>query len=102
MAEDMLIDLRLNRDNLNGKKIYRGRGCEICNNTGYKGRVGLFELMVLNDELRDMIMANTSIDVLREAAENYGMVGLRTAALNFLFDGVTTTDEVIRETITDV
>jgi len=102
MQDEWLVDLDLKREKLNGKKFYRGKGCEICNNTGYKGRVGLFELMVLNDELRDMIMANTSIDVLREAAENYGMVGLRTAALNFLFDGVTTTDEVIRETITDV
>ncbi len=43
-----------------GKKFYRGRGCEICNNTGYKGRVGLFELMIMNDDLRDMIMRNAS------------------------------------------
>ena len=38
-----------------GKKVFRGRGCEVCNNTGYKGRVGLFELMIMNDDLRDMI-----------------------------------------------
>ena len=52
-SDDMLVDLGLKRENLKGKKFYRGRGCELCNNTGYKGRVGLFELMLLNDELRE-------------------------------------------------
>jgi type IV pilus assembly protein PilB len=101
-TDEMLIDLELKREKLNGNKFYRGRGCELCNNTGYKGRVGLFELMVMNDELREMVMSNVSIDVLRDAARNYGMVALRDAGMSFLFEGVTTADEVIRETIVDV
>jgi type IV pilus assembly protein PilB len=98
-TDDMLIDLDLKRESLNGRKFYRGRGCEVCNNTGYKGRVGLFELMIMNDELREMVMSNTSIDLLRDAARNYGMVSLRDAGMAFMFEGVTTPDEVIRETI---
>jgi type IV pilus assembly protein PilB len=98
-TDDMLIDLELKRESLGGRKFYRGRGCEVCNNTGYKGRVGLFELMIMNDELREMVMSNTSIDLLRDAARNYGMVSLRDAGMAFMFEGVTTPDEVIRETI---
>jgi type IV pilus assembly protein PilB len=99
LTDEMLTDLDLKREDISGKKIYRGRGCEICNNTGYKGRVGLFELMLLNDELREMVMSNASIDILRDAARNYGMVTLRDAGQAFMFDGVTTADEIIRETI---
>lgn len=101
-TDNMLIDLELKRDELTSdQKFYRGRGCDICNNTGYKGRVGLFELMIMNDNLRDMILGNVSIDELREAARSYGMVSLRDAGTSFMFDGTTTPDEVIRETIVD-
>ncbi len=83
-----------------GKRFYRGAGCEVCNNTGYKGRVGLFELMIMNDDLRDMIMAQrlrpTSCATL---ATKQGMVTLRDAGIKCCFDGVTTPDEVVRETI---
>ncbi len=57
---EMLADLELTSADIDGKKFYRGRGCDICNSTGYKGRVGLFELMIMNDDLRDMIMRNAS------------------------------------------
>jgi type IV pilus assembly protein PilB len=82
-----------------GKTFYRGRGCEVCNSTGYKGRVGLFELMIMNDDLRDMVMRNASRDDLRDAARSYGMVSLRDAGMKAVFEGHTTVDEVIRETI---
>ena len=101
-TEGMLIELELKREELTEQqKFYRGRGCEICNNTGYKGRVGLFELMIMNDDLRDMILGNVSVDELREAARTYGMVSLRDAGTSFMFDGTTTPDEIIRETIVD-
>ena len=54
-ASDMLMDMRLSPNDIANKKFYRGRGCDTCNNSGFKGRAGLFELMVMNDELRDMI-----------------------------------------------
>jgi type IV pilus assembly protein PilB len=98
-SEDLVIDLGMKLDDFRKKKIYKGRGCEVCNNTGYKGRVGLFELLIMNDKMRDMVMENCAVDELRDAATGFGMVTLRQAALNFAFEGMTTLDEVVRETI---
>jgi type IV pilus assembly protein PilB len=98
-SEELLFDLGMKFEQMAGKRVFRGRGCEVCNNTGYKGRVGLFELMVMNDELREMVMVNSSIDEMRKVAQNYGMVTLREAGMNFAFEGTTTLDEVVRETI---
>jgi len=97
--DEQLQDLGLSLDVLRDKKFYQGRGCEICNNSGYKGRVGLFELMVLNEHLREMIMRKCSADELRDAARGFGMVSLRDSGLRYAYEGVTTIDEVIRETV---
>jgi type IV pilus assembly protein PilB len=96
---EVLEDLELTSEMVRGKRFYRGAGCEVCNNTGYKGRVGLFELMIMNNTLRDMIMANAQTDEVRAAAIKSGMVSLRAAGIQRCFDGVTTPDEVVRETI---
>jgi type IV pilus assembly protein PilB len=93
--------LGLEPKDIEGKQFFRGAGCDACNSTGYKGRVGLFELMVLNDDLREMIMKNSSTDELRERAKTYGMVTLRDSGMAFAEDGTTTLDEVIRETVLD-
>ena len=100
-SEDMLAQLGLKSGELGDKKFYRGHGCDHCNNVGYKGRVGLFELMIMNDEIRSMIMANESTDLIRETARQNGMVTLRDAGESFIWDGTTTAEEVIRETIVD-
>jgi type IV pilus assembly protein PilB len=96
---EILADLELNSTDIEDKKFYRGRGCDVCNRTGYKGRVGLFELMIMTDTLRDMVMQNASKDALREAARNAGMITLRDHGLANIFSGTTTAEEVIRETI---
>jgi type IV pilus assembly protein PilB len=96
---DLLYELKFDPHKLEGKKFFKGRGCDICNNTGYKGRVGLFELMIMNDHLRDMIMRNASVDELRDSAVESGMVTLRDAGINFIQLGTTTAEEVVRETI---
>jgi type IV pilus assembly protein PilB len=98
-STELLYEMGLKREQVAGKKFYRGRGCDSCNNTGYKGRVGLFELMIMNDDLRDMIMRNCPVDELRRTAQGYGMVSLRDAGLGFAYEGVTTLDEVVRETV---
>jgi type IV pilus assembly protein PilB len=98
-SEDLLADLGMKPEDLRGKKVFRGRGCEVCNNTGYKGRVGLFELMIMNDKLREMVMSNSSVDDMRKVAESFGMVTLRAAGMKNAYDGTTTLDEVVRETI---
>ena len=80
-------------------KIKRGRGCETCKNTGYKGRMGLFEVLLFSDEIRDMILSGASSIELKRRAVEEGMVTLRMAGLNKVREGVTTLEEVLRETV---
>jgi type IV pilus assembly protein PilB len=98
-SADLLAELELKPTDIAGKKFYRGKGCDHCNRTGYKGRVGLFELMIINDDMRDMIMRNASTDELRNAAKGVGMITLRDAGMAAAYEGTTTAEEVVRETI---
>ncbi len=98
---DLLADLQLTRADIEGKRFYRGMGCEQCNNSGYRGRTGLFELMMITDEIRDMIVRNASTDELRDAARANGMVTLRDAGMAAAFAGLTSLEEVVRETIVE-
>ncbi len=99
--EAQLKDLRLTEEDIKGKKFYYGRGCSRCNGTGYKGRLGVFEIMVLNEETRDLIMNRASTNVLRMAALKHGMVPLRENGLAAIYDGLTTIDEIARETMVE-
>ena len=96
---DIIADLELTSDQLEGKKFYRGKGCEKCNRTGYKGRMGLYELLMVNDDLRALIARNASTEELRNLARKQGMVTLRDSGMEAVFAGSTTAEEVIRETI---
>ena len=98
---DLLADLEMTTDQLAGRKLFRGKGCDKCNRTGYKGRLGIYELMLMNDEMRDMIIRNCSTEELRNTARKFGMVTLRDAGMESVFAGLTTAEEVIRETILD-
>jgi type IV pilus assembly protein PilB len=77
----------------------KGAGCEKCNDTGYRGRVGLYEVMELSDELREMILMGASAIELRRKAVEEGMLSLRQSGLRKIADGVTTIEEVVRETV---
>ena len=101
VSADMLFDLGLKREQIEEMKFFKGAGCDQCNNTGYKGRIALFELMVLNDAIRDMVMGNASTDDLRDEAQRDGMIPLREYGLSLARDGITTLDEIIRETVQD-
>lgn len=100
-SPDMLMELNLHPDEVKGKKFYYGRGCERCNNTGHKGRCGLYEQLVMSDELRDLVATGASTDQLRAFCRKSGMHTLREAGLRAIFKGVTTIDEVVRETVLD-
>jgi type IV pilus assembly protein PilB len=100
-TEDMLMELGLTPDDVGGKKFYFGRGCDQCNNTGYRGRIGIYEIMTFNDEIRDLVMNHASTAVLREAARKNGMRLLRQNGLEYIYEGVTTIEEVVRETIAE-
>ena len=77
----------------------KGAGCEKCNNTGYKGRVGLYEVMEVTEELRELILVGASALELRRKAIDEGMITLRRSGLHKVMDGVTTIEEVARETV---
>ena len=78
-----------------------GRGCDYCNNTGYRGRLGIFETMVITDPIRELIMQRASSAVLRVAARKAGMRSLRENGLLAIYEGQTTLEEVVRETIVE-
>ena len=78
---------------------YRGKGCPTCNGTGYKGRVGLYEVMEVNDDLRELILIGASSLELKKKSIEHGMITLRASGLQKLRDGVTTLEEVLRETV---
>jgi len=97
-TEGQLLQLGLMPEDVKGKKFYYGRGCQRCNNTGYRGRTAIFEIMALNDEIRDLIMNNASTNILRTAGQKAGMKLLRDNGLAIIYDGITTIDEVVKET----
>jgi type IV pilus assembly protein PilB len=78
-------------------KIYKGKGCPKCNNTGYKGRVALYEVMQVSPTIRDMILSGASVADIRKQSINEGMLTLRQSGLTKIRDGVSTIEEVIRE-----
>jgi type IV pilus assembly protein PilB len=99
MSDQALLNLGYKKDEVGTFSVLKGRGCEKCNNTGYKGRVGLIEVMVIDDDIRDLILAGgTAIDIKRKAIEN-GMITLRRSGLVKIMNGVTTVEEVARETV---
>jgi type IV pilus assembly protein PilB len=95
----MLIQVGFAPDEVKTIKIKRGRGCERCNNGGYKGRCGLYEVLQFSDEIRDMILSGASSIELKRKAIEEGMVSLRMSGLQKIRDGVTTLEEVLRETV---
>jgi type IV pilus assembly protein PilB len=80
-------------------KTYKGRGCQTCNGTGYKGRVGLYEVMEVTDELRELIIIGASAIELRKRAIELGMITLRESGLYKIREGITTIEEVVKETV---
>jgi type IV pilus assembly protein PilB len=94
-----LVEIGFNEEEARTLTMYRGRGCETCLNTGYKGRVGLYETMEVTDELRELIIVGASAIELRRKAIELGMITLRESGLCKLRDGVTTVEEVVKETV---
>jgi type IV pilus assembly protein PilB len=98
-TRDQLIELNLAPEAARGKKAYYGEGCDKCNNLGFKGRTGVYELLVMNDDLRDMVSRGASTDQIRSYCRKNGVRSLRDSGLEALWNGVTTLDEVVRETV---
>ena len=101
-TEQELYELELTASETQGREFYFGKGCKSCNGTGYKGRVALFELMLVNDRLRNLIMKAASTAEIRSAAREDGMRTLRDSGLLHIYDGISTIEEVVKETIATV
>ncbi len=99
--EEELFRLNMDPEDIAGRELYMGVGCEHCNQSGYRGRMGLFEIMMLDDEMRELIMSNASTQLLRAEAKKKGMRTLRQSGLLAIYDGATSIDEVARETMTE-
>jgi type IV pilus assembly protein PilB len=98
-TEDMLMEIGLTPGDVRGKKFCFGRGCAKCNNTGFKGRQAIFEIMLLTERLKELIMKSASTEQLRHTAREQGMRTLRESGLLAIFDGHTSIEEVVRETL---
>jgi type IV pilus assembly protein PilB len=94
-----LLNIGFVKDELKSLQLFRGRGCDTCSGTGYKGRVGLYEVMEIDDEVKELILSGGSAYELREKAMANGMLTLRDSGLQKIRDGVTSIDEVMRETV---
>ncbi|MBK8809843.1 MAG: type IV-A pilus assembly ATPase PilB [Acidobacteria bacterium] len=94
-----LIEVGFPAEEAETLKLYKGRGCQTCNGTGFKGRVGLYEVMEINDELRELIIIGASAIELRRKAMENGMISLRESGLHKIRAGITTIEEVVKETV---
>lgn len=94
----LLYDIGYTPEDIRDVAFYKGRGCTVCNNTGYKGRVGLYEVMPITPEIRDMILSREAITTIRAKAVEQGMLTLRMDAWGKVKQGITTIEEMIRET----
>ncbi len=98
IPKEILMKAGLDPSDLDGVTFYKGKGCPYCSNTGYKGRKGVFEVMYVSPEIRNMIVKGEALDTIREKAREDGMFTLREAAVGKFKEGVTTLEEVVRIT----
>lgn len=97
----LLIDLGVPPDEVKSFPVYKGKGCPICNNTGYKGRIGLYEVMPMKEEVRELVLSRSSTTEIKKEAMRLGMKTLRQSGVIKVKNGMTTIDEVLRSTIDD-
>jgi type IV pilus assembly protein PilB len=101
MEQQSLLDMGFNAEQASTSRIVKGIGCNTCNNTGYKGRVALYEVMRFGDELKEMVLQGASTAELKAAAIKSGMITLRMAGIRKVIEGVTTPEEILRVTMSD-
>ena len=97
-GKDVINELNIPESELQGRHFYIGKGCNNCDQTGYKGRMAILEIMITNDEINSLIIEESSAETIRQAAKRNGMRSLAEGGLNAACNGLTTLEEVIRET----
>ena len=101
VAPQVLIELGVPPEQISSYQVMRGAGCRTCNNTGYKGRIAVYEIMIMTDELREFVLNGASTLELKREAIRQGMKTLRMSALGKLAEGMTSIEEVVRSTAAD-
>jgi general secretion pathway protein E len=96
--EDSLNNIGITLDMTRGKEMYRGSGCQACLNTGYQGRTGIFELMSMDDTIKNLILKTSDSNTIKRKAVKQGMITLRQDGAMKVLDGITTVEEVLRVT----
>jgi type IV pilus assembly protein PilB len=99
--EQALIDVGFHDDEISSAVAFRGTGCKVCNDTGYKGRIALYEVMPFEDRLREIVLQGGSTAEVKDEMVRNGVATLRRAGLNKVLEGVTTIDEIVRVTAAD-
>jgi type IV pilus assembly protein PilB len=99
---EALVDIGFSQDEAKKAKVYKPYGCTACNNTGYKGRTGLFEVLEVSSQIRDMILARETTNKIKLKAIEEGMITLRRSGLIKISQGITSVEEVLRETVKDM
>jgi type II secretory ATPase GspE/PulE/Tfp pilus assembly ATPase PilB-like protein len=96
IEEEIINEIGVSIDELEGKRFYRGAGCEECKHTGYKGRTGIFEILTVDEEIRDLIMQKVPASTIKQKAIDLGMRTLRQDGWQKVINGLTTIEEVLR------
>ncbi|MEM7480754.1 MAG: type IV-A pilus assembly ATPase PilB [Acidobacteriota bacterium] len=99
LPKQALLEVGFGEHEIPALKLFQGKGCERCSNTGFKGRIGLYEVLAVDDEIREMILSGATSVELRTKAIDNGMISLRQSGLRKIKDGLTTVEEVVRETV---
>lgn len=101
LAVKTLLDIGFTKEEAENVKVFKAKGCDACNNTGYKGRTGLFEVMKVTEDIRDLILQKAQSREIKKKAIEQGMITLRQSGLVKIKEGITSVEEVLRETVRD-
>ncbi|MBN1871312.1 MAG: type II secretion system ATPase GspE [Candidatus Omnitrophica bacterium] len=101
-SEEELMAMNLTSEQIKNAQFSKGEGCEECNHTGYRGRTGIFELLTMNDAIRELVFENVPTSVIKKRAREMGMLTLRDDGIRKVLKGITTVSEVLRVTQQDV
>ncbi len=101
IPHETLVDIGFSEEEAKSVTVYKAEGCSACHNTGYKGRIGLFEVMEITEEIKDMILSKAQSYQIKKKATEQGMITLRRSGLIKIKEGITSVEEVLRETIKD-
>jgi type IV pilus assembly protein PilB len=96
VPQELLLELGVREEELGTFPCYRGKGCAVCSNTGYRGRVALYEVMTLHDSIRELVLRGAGASEIKKEAMRLGMTTLRRSGINKLMQGVTSVEEVFR------